>query len=247
MPGATAWSTAAGRYQRGTKLSTVPRSIIERTRSATSSGSRTVWRSSGCFRSPACGKPSVSMKPGLTVCTSTPRGASSSVSAREKASWACFDAEYGPPTEWATVPRHRDDVDDVRRPRGLERGQERARRPDRAQVVDPDGPLDQLGLGAQEGRPAGDARPVDEQADRRMPADDPRGDRVDGLAVGDVAELPLGAQFVGRSAQALLPAREQDASPPARSEQARSRGADAARATGQNGNAHARAVSRSAE
>ncbi len=41
------------------------------------------------------------MKPGLTVCTTIPRGASSAEIDRENASWACFDAEYGPP---ATVP-----------------------------------------------------------------------------------------------------------------------------------------------
>ena len=73
----------------------------------------------------------------------------------------------------------------------------------------------------------------------RMAPDDPRGDLVDRLAVRDVADLPLGAELLRGRAQALLPAREQDAPPPASGQQARSRGADAARAAGQNGNAHA--------
>ena len=52
-------------------------------------------------RSQSCGKPSVCTKPGLTVWTWIPRGRSSLATDREKASCACFDAEYGPT---ATVP-----------------------------------------------------------------------------------------------------------------------------------------------
>ena len=44
----------------------------------------------------AAGSPRVSTKPGLTVCTAMPRGASSTAIERENASCACFDAEYGP-------------------------------------------------------------------------------------------------------------------------------------------------------
>ena len=47
--------------------------------------------------SPRCGKPSVSTKPGLTVWTRIPRRPSSTAAVRENASWACFEAEYGPP------------------------------------------------------------------------------------------------------------------------------------------------------
>ena len=38
----------------------------------------------------------LSIKPGSTACTFTPRGASSAESERENASCACFEAEYGP-------------------------------------------------------------------------------------------------------------------------------------------------------
>ena len=63
-------------------------------------------------------------RPGLTVCTAIPRGASSTASERENASCACFDAEYGPAGDLA---RDRDDVHDVRA--AAEAGQERVRRP----------------------------------------------------------------------------------------------------------------------
>src|SRR5712691_12301478 len=51
-----------------------------------------------------CGKPSVSTKPGFTVCTRTPRGRNCTDVARENASCACFDAEYGPDGGNATAP-----------------------------------------------------------------------------------------------------------------------------------------------
>ena len=69
-------------------------------RAATKGASTTSRESSGPKRV-ACGKPGVSTKPGLTVCTEMPRGASSTAIVRENASCACFDAEYGP---IATVP-----------------------------------------------------------------------------------------------------------------------------------------------
>ena len=43
-----------------------------------------------------CGKPGVSTSPGLTVCTEIPFRPSSTAIEREKASCACFEAEYGP-------------------------------------------------------------------------------------------------------------------------------------------------------
>ena len=58
---------------------------------ATSSGSAI----SGCMRrgkTDRCGKPSVSTKPGRIVCTRTPCGRSSAVTARENETWACFEA-----------------------------------------------------------------------------------------------------------------------------------------------------------
>jgi hypothetical protein len=51
-----------------------------------------------------CGKPSVSTKPGSTVWTEIPRPRSSAAAERENASWACFDAVYGPAGAKATVP-----------------------------------------------------------------------------------------------------------------------------------------------
>ena len=51
-----------------------------------------------------CGNPSVSAKPGLTVCTRIPSGRNSAATVREKASCACFDAEYGPLGGPATTP-----------------------------------------------------------------------------------------------------------------------------------------------
>ena len=49
---------------------------------------RRIGRGSHC-----CGKPSVSTKPGFTVCTRMPRPRSCAAVARENASCACFDAE----------------------------------------------------------------------------------------------------------------------------------------------------------
>src|SRR4051812_44337927 len=99
-PGASACTHAAGRYHRGTKISRLLFSTASSRRSTTSCGSATrrprIGPSLDC-----CGNPGVSTNPGLTVWTAMPRGASSTAIDRENASWACFDAEYGPP---ATVP-----------------------------------------------------------------------------------------------------------------------------------------------
>ena len=65
-PGASAWTTAASRYQRGTKLSPRSRSTARTICSATASGSITS-RPAQPGRTPRCGKPSVSVKPGKTV------------------------------------------------------------------------------------------------------------------------------------------------------------------------------------
>ena len=69
--------------------------------------------------------------------------------------------------------------------------QERAHRPERAQVVDAHHLLDPFGLAVQEPRPRRNARVADEQLDRRMSLEDARGDRVDSLPVGDVAFFVL--------------------------------------------------------
>src|SRR5579875_2097073 len=105
-PGRSAWSQAAGRYQRGTTISRLPAASASTVRLATSSGS-TTSSSQGKPIRPRCGKPGVSTKPGSTFSTCTPRGLSSTATEREKASWACFEAEYGPtanvPATEATV------------------------------------------------------------------------------------------------------------------------------------------------
>ena len=49
-------------------------------------------------------KPSVSTKPGKSVCTWIPSGRSVAASERENASCACFDAAYGPAGANAIVP-----------------------------------------------------------------------------------------------------------------------------------------------
>jgi hypothetical protein len=92
------------RYQRGTKSSRFPDSTASTSRSATSSRWMTARRKNALRRTVRWGKPSVSTNPGRTVCTLTPRGPSSPVSDRENASWACFEAAYGPAGANATVP-----------------------------------------------------------------------------------------------------------------------------------------------
>jgi hypothetical protein len=72
-----------------------------------------------------------------------------------------------------------------------ESGQERARRPHGAKVVDQRDTLDSLRLTAEEARARTDARVADEQIDARVPREDARRDRLDRRAVGDVALLVL--------------------------------------------------------
>ena len=83
-----------------------------------------------------CGKPSVSTKPGFTVCTLIPRVRNDADIARENASCACFDAEYGPLGGKATVPATDTTftTSAAARPRAR---QERAQAPDRPEVVRP--------------------------------------------------------------------------------------------------------------
>ena len=89
---------AVGAEDERLRLAALHRSRID---SATRSGSSTK-RSNGVPWSRFCGKPSVRTGPGLTEWIRMPRGASSAATPREKASWACFEAAYGPeepPTE----------------------------------------------------------------------------------------------------------------------------------------------------
>ena len=107
--------------------------------------------------------------------------------------------------------------------------QEGAEHPDAAEVVDPDQPLDHLGVAVEEARPSRDPRVVDEHVDPRVPLEHARGDGLDGGAVGDIARLRLAAQLLGERLEAVGASREQDAEVAARREQARDLGADARR------------------
>ena len=93
------------RYQRGTVVSRrpladgaddVPRDVL-------GPDHRAAGRARSAARR-AAGSPRSRRSPGLTVCTRMPRGRSCAAVARENASCACFDAEYGPLGGNATVP-----------------------------------------------------------------------------------------------------------------------------------------------
>jgi hypothetical protein len=72
-----------------------------------------------------------------------------------------------------------------------------------------------------------------------MPSEDAGGHGVDGLAVGDVAELHLAAELVRQCPKPLLAARDEDAVPFLAREQPRDRLADARRRAGYDGDAAA--------
>jgi len=93
-----------GEHDENVSYQAVARQIGDRTastvRRATKAGLATIARKRNPNRS-RWGNPGVSTNPGKTPSTAIPRGASSAAIERENASWACFDAEYGPP---ATAP-----------------------------------------------------------------------------------------------------------------------------------------------
>ena len=127
----------------------------------------------------------------------------------------------------------RGDVDDVGRSAGLERRQEGPQAPDRAEIVRADELLDLLGLESEEAAPAaGNAGVVDEQADCRVPLANGCGDPLDFGAVRDVADLILGSHLARDLAQPLLAPREEHEPPATLRERAGDRGADPARAAG---------------
>jgi hypothetical protein len=68
-----------------------------------------------------------------------------------------------------------------------------------------------------------------------VPLEDRRGDAVDGLAVADVAELPLAAELLRERPQQRLATREQDDVPAAAAQLARGRLADPRRGAGDDG------------
>ena len=68
-----------------------------------------------------------------------------------------------------------------------------------------------------------------------MTLEDRRGDAVDGLAVADVAEVPLAAELLRERPQQRLATREQDDVPAAAAQLARGRLADPRRGAGDDG------------
>ena len=77
-----------------------------------------------------------------------------------------------------------------------------------------------------------------------MALGDPAGDILDLGPVGDVTGLRLGTELGGYRIEALAPAREEDALPPALGEEPGGRGSDPARAPGYDGDANVSRVLR---
>ena len=128
--------------------------------------------------------------------------------------------------------RDRDDVHQVRRRRGLERGQERLEAPDRAEVVDPDQLLDPLRRKVEVVAAPGHARVVDEQSDLGMALADGSGHPLDRVAVGNVADLVFASDLRGRRLESVLAPPDEHAQPVALGQLARDGRADAGPAAG---------------
>ena len=106
---------------------------------------------------------------------------------------------------------------------GPEAGEQAPRQPDAAEVVDARDLLDEVEVDVRKLPAGGHAGVVDERVDRRVPLEDARGERLDGRAVADVAQLGLAAGLLGQRAQPVLAARDEDAVPaPGREQRARS-------------------------
>ena len=143
-----------------------------------------------------------------------PRLRSCAAVARENASCACFDAEYGPDGGNATAPATETMLTTSDGAAGLEPGQERAQAPDAAEVVRPHHVLDR-GSPSRKLVRAGNAGVVHEQVNARMALEDARGHALDRLPVGDVAHLVLAADLLGERPQPILASGEQHAVPAA--------------------------------
>ena len=87
---------------------------------------------------------------------------------------------------------------------GPEAGEQPARQPDAAEVVDARDLLDEVEVDVRELPAGGHARVVDERVDGRVPLEDARGERLDGRAVADVARLGLAAGLLGQRCAAGL-------------------------------------------
>ena len=131
------------------------------------------------------------------------------------------------------------DVYHVRGLRGLEQRQEGPHAPDTPEVDGVDDLLGLLGIELEETAPAGEARVVDEEPDRRMALCDLGGDLVHLRAVGDVARLGLRPDLGRHLRELLRSAGDEDAVPAPRGEEASSRGPDSARPSRDDGDPHA--------
>ena len=162
-PGASACAQAAGRYQRGTVISRLPFSTASRIRSTTSAGSITSRLQGAREALAAAGTPPSRRSRGYTVCTDDPaRRELDGDRARERE--LCVLRRRVRPDGHGACDG--DDVDDVRAP--AEPGQERERRPDRAEVVDVDHLLDPLRLCVEVAVARADAGVVHQQVDVRV-------------------------------------------------------------------------------
>ena len=161
------------RYQRGTMISRRSWSTAARSRSTTSGGSMTSRDRAG-RTGRAAGSPSVSTKPGLTVCTEMPRGASST---RERAR----ERELRVLRRGVRPDRDRagdgDDVDDVGAARRARAGTRASSRPSRGSSTRITCSI-RSGVGVEEVAARRDARVVDEQVDPRMALEHARRGRL---------------------------------------------------------------------
>src|SRR5581483_5988399 len=103
VPGRSACRIPGVRMNHGTTLSRRSCSTARTIARAMRSG-WTIVHSSAFGSTLGSGKPSVGENPGRIEWTRTPRPCSWAATEREKASWACLDAEYGPDGGSATVP-----------------------------------------------------------------------------------------------------------------------------------------------
>ena len=110
-----------------------------------------------------CGKPSVSTKPGLTVCTRIPRAAELRRGRAREGELRVLRCRVGAGRGNRDRARDRDDVDDVGRRSRLERGQERPQAPDAAEIVRRASPPRSARRRPRGSRARRDARVVDEQ------------------------------------------------------------------------------------
>ena len=179
------------------------------------------------------------VNPGLIVCTRMPRAASSADTFREKASWACFAAVYGPLGPPATAPATETTLTTLDGTAGLEQGEEGTHTPDAAEEVDAYDLLDPLRLELEEAPPAGNARVVDEQVHLRVALADAFGQVVYRETIADVADLCLAVHLARDVLEPFPAAGDEHAAEGATGQLARQRSADAARGAGDHRDLHA--------